>query len=575
MMSSTSKLWPPTIVSCSGKVLLAGGYLVLARHHHGFVLSTPSRFYTVVRDCNLSQERERTDPLTFKITVDSPQFVGARWVYDVARAEHVDGTDQCIVRPDPNNASSNPFVHLAIQSTLLLASALFPSLGSSLGSSLALSDLHIVVVGSNDFYSQQRADSTESSPSLKPFAHLGCAIADVHKTGLGSSAAMTTSLVAALLLHLDSRASNLCSPLPPPPPPNSSTQFATPPSSNASSTLSTSPSYPIKFPKNLIANSQLRIDQGTLGLIHNLAQYVHSLAQGKVGSGFDVSAAVWGSQVYRRFESVCLGQSLEVGNMLTPKALLNLLSPLLNPAWTNNRTAPNVAPFGLPPGMTLLLADVDAGSHTPSMVGKVLAWKKAEKEQADRIWSELHQANNDFAEILAKLSRGAKENPEFYEEQVQRFTGISSREWSELSGFKIASQHILSIRTLMREMGERSNVPIEPVEQTKLLDAVSELPGVVGAGVPGAGGYDAIWVLALSPPLSDSVLHPLEKVQDTLRGWKEMSVRPLSKLAWIVGGSGGGGGGEERSGSAEMVGLKRERMEEVQGLKEVVEAVVV
>ncbi|KDE07785.1 hypothetical protein MVLG_02053 [Microbotryum lychnidis-dioicae p1A1 Lamole] len=548
-MSSTSKLWPPTIVSCSGKVLLAGGYLVLARHHHGFVLSTPSRFYTVVRDCNLSQERERTDPLTFKITVDSPQFVGARWVYDVARAEHADGTDQCIVRPDRNNASSNPFVHLAIQSTLLLASALFPSLGSS----LALSDLHIVVVGSNDFYSQQRADSTESSPSLKPFAHLGCAIADVHKTGLGSSAAMTTSLVAALLLHLDSRASNLCSPLPPPPPPNSSTQFATPPSSNASSTLSTSLSYPIKFPKNLIANSQLRIDQGTLGLIHNLAQYVHSLAQGKIGSGFDVSAAVWGSQVYRRFESVCLGQSLEVGNMLTPKALLNLLSPLLNPAWTNNRTAPNVAPFGLPPGMTLLLADVDAGSHTPSMVGKVLAWKKAEKEQV--------------AERRRILN--------FYEEQVQRFTGISSREWSELSGFKIASQHILSIRTLMREMGERSNVPIEPVEQTKLLDAVSELPGVVGAGVPGAGGYDAIWVLALSPPLSDSVLHPLEKVQDTLRGWKEMSVRPLSKLAWIVGGSGAGGGGEERSGSAEMVGLKRERMEEVQGLKEVVEAVVV
>ena len=37
-------------------------------------------------------------------------------------------------------------------------------------------------------------------------------------------------------------------------------------------------------------------------LAHNLAQYVHCLAQGKVGSGFDVSAAVFGSQLYTRFD---------------------------------------------------------------------------------------------------------------------------------------------------------------------------------------------------------------------------------------------------------------------------------
>lgn len=37
-------------------------------------------------------------------------------------------------------------------------------------------------------------------------------------------------------------------------------------------------------------------------LTHNLAQFVHCLAQGKVGSGFDVSAAVYGSQLYTRFD---------------------------------------------------------------------------------------------------------------------------------------------------------------------------------------------------------------------------------------------------------------------------------
>lgn len=37
-------------------------------------------------------------------------------------------------------------------------------------------------------------------------------------------------------------------------------------------------------------------------LAHNLAQFVHCLAQGKIGSGFDVSAAVFGSHLYRRFD---------------------------------------------------------------------------------------------------------------------------------------------------------------------------------------------------------------------------------------------------------------------------------
>jgi phosphomevalonate kinase len=37
-------------------------------------------------------------------------------------------------------------------------------------------------------------------------------------------------------------------------------------------------------------------------LAHNLAQFVHCVAQGKVGSGFDISAAVFGSHIYTRFD---------------------------------------------------------------------------------------------------------------------------------------------------------------------------------------------------------------------------------------------------------------------------------
>jgi phosphomevalonate kinase len=42
-----------------------------------------------------------------------------------------------------------------------------------------------------------------------------------------------------------------------------------------------------------------------------------------------------------------------------------------------------------------------------------------------------------------------------------------------------------AIRGKMREMGTLSGVPIEPIEQTQLLDLCVSQPGVIGGGVPG------------------------------------------------------------------------------------------
>ena len=53
---------------------------------------------------------------------------------------------------------------------------------------------------------------------------------------------------------------------------------------------------------------------------------------------------------------------------------LNLL-PVLGTQ--NTEWDEKVKPFQLPPGTRLMLADVDAGSDTPSLVGKVLKWHKA------------------------------------------------------------------------------------------------------------------------------------------------------------------------------------------------------
>lgn len=65
-------------MSAPGKVLIAGGYLVLDPAYPGLVISTSSRFYTVVRT------RDGESSGRFPVRVLSPQFVGAEWEFIVS-----------------------------------------------------------------------------------------------------------------------------------------------------------------------------------------------------------------------------------------------------------------------------------------------------------------------------------------------------------------------------------------------------------------------------------------------------------------------------------------------------------
>lgn len=67
----------PTVISSPGKVLLAGGYLVLDPAYSGVVVSTSSRFYTAIG--TLPQPARAEGPI--QIRVRSPQFVNASWLY--------------------------------------------------------------------------------------------------------------------------------------------------------------------------------------------------------------------------------------------------------------------------------------------------------------------------------------------------------------------------------------------------------------------------------------------------------------------------------------------------------------
>ena len=74
---------PTTVVSAPGKVLIAGGYLVLEPAYSGLVVGTSSRFYSIVRDADNTTSSSQIEDNSHKtlINVRSPQFLDAEWTY--------------------------------------------------------------------------------------------------------------------------------------------------------------------------------------------------------------------------------------------------------------------------------------------------------------------------------------------------------------------------------------------------------------------------------------------------------------------------------------------------------------
>ncbi|TVY87523.1 Phosphomevalonate kinase, partial [Lachnellula willkommii] len=73
-----------TAVSAPGKVLLAGGYLVLDRAYTGLVFGLSARIHVLVHDIDTSSGVELSE-----IVVQSPQFLEAIWSYGY----HLNGDD--------------------------------------------------------------------------------------------------------------------------------------------------------------------------------------------------------------------------------------------------------------------------------------------------------------------------------------------------------------------------------------------------------------------------------------------------------------------------------------------------
>jgi len=484
-MTSLERDFSSVTVSAPGKVLLAGGYLVLEAPNAGFVVAADKRFYTSVSAGNGNNDNNGSDEARqpMRIRVESPQF-HSTWNYTYDESN-------CHLVASPSNESVNPFVEKTLRVCLI-----YLLLSSKLTTLAAPPSLDILIRADNDFYSvlpHLPTDSKKTPAEVSALPKfLPCPVdeetgkAVVHKTGLGSSAALTTSLVGALVHY---------------------------------------------FMRNLPE----RKEENLSAIIHNLAQICHCHAQGKVGSGFDVSAACHGTHVYRRFPKCLLPDLLQLldhfekksgGDIESDKDYHVKLGETLKASvelvpWKEDM----VTALNLPNDLQLLLADVRGGSESPSMARTVLKWKAAEKRQdSDEIphWSALSKLNPKIVDSLQQLAKDGNHKIDY-----DSLSKLPASEWpSDADSSLIFLRDTFSqIRKELRLMGEAAGVPIEPPPQQELCDATSKLPGVITALVPGAGGYDAVACLYINRT------EVVKSIGDLWSSWTSPVVCPLAVRA--------------------------------------------
>jgi phosphomevalonate kinase len=436
-------------VSAPGKILLAGGYLVLEAPNVGLVIAVDKRFTCKATFTPLSSTKKNDDEEDdiVSLSVSSPQFDNATWKYDYNRS-----TGKLAVRC---TTEKNTFLEKTLRVALLYLNVCCSS-----------SSIDLEILADNDFYSLlPHLEQRKLPVSLESVQSLPCHLpaptkeGKVLKTGLGSSACLVTSVVAALCF-----------------------------------------------------------DAKQESVISNLAQVCHCHAQGKIGSGFDVSAACHGAHIFQRSPKTP-AMSLLLQLLEEEDSNKDQLVSLLNETIQGKQWQGDVVPITqFPPMLQVMLGDIMGGSESPSMAKTVLKWKA----EADDIayWNTLRDLNERITELFQQLAIATTNSP--LEQELQVATTHASTWQSQHALLYDLYEAFGQYRRAFKSMGEAANVPIEPESQTLLCNATMELPGVVTCLVPGAGGYDAIACLYIN---DESVRQGIAQL------WSERGVCPLAVQA--------------------------------------------
>lgn len=112
----------------------------------------------------------------------------------------------------------------------------------------------------------------------------------------------------------------------------------------------------------------------------------------------------------------------------------------------------------------------------------------------------MNECNSKVEARFRNLIRLSEQSPEEYKSTIEWCSSRLFHQWSSAEdqvAVELLGLHdeFNRVRSLLRRMGELSDVPIEPKEQTQLLEACMQVPGVVMAGVPGGRSINCLFVL--------------------------------------------------------------------------------
>lgn len=327
-------------VSCYGKVLVTGGYLILWEQYRGLVISCSAQMKTAIK----------ISDGTGQLEIVSERFSG-RWNFEMQEFRELETCD-------------NKFVKESVRTAL---DVLRQIVGEEL---LSQRNIQLEIVGDEEFYLSS-------------------------KTGLGSSACVICCIVLALFEAFGVQ---------------------------------------------------------DLGLKHLTCQIANARAQQKIGSGFDISACIFGSHIFQRkklpFEDVESMSTLDIEILRQ-----------------HSHTWSQATSFSLPDCYQLILIEGDGSTDTRTFVRNLLQWVKNDESATEL----LEQLNSTF---------------ELIQESVERQDDLSIK------------QHGKEMRHLQREISRKAEVDILPEDIYMLLDEISlKIDNVVLAGVPGAGGRDAFYII--------------------------------------------------------------------------------
>ena len=414
--------------------------MIIEPYYQGIVLSGSARLKTTLRIFK-GMDVNNSD---IKITCKSSQMGDKIWIFNLS----IDKSDESLkfsIKLNSDESDSGHEFTLAILTTFF---TLLPNLKTVTHEQFSgfvenlsyIQSLEFDFLGDDSLYSFIPEESGDHKSEKK----------ELGKTGMGSSATFITSFIGALYSFVTQQ----------------------------------------KYETDLSLNE-----------INILSQIANSVWQKKIGSGFDIAAAAYGSLLFRRYtvtkEFTQIVESIE--NLISNKPNDNLTSYYIK-FYQEFDFIPNR--LQLPNWFKLCMVSTSSGSDTRVMVKQLMQWSEENKQQwegnENSIFTNIHWQN------LATIGLNIAESIEQARiAEQQESNSIDDYLEDSPKSLKESIENLQELNDQMRQeliaITEKSGVQVEPKRVTKILNEIkTRVKNTIMWGVPGAGGDDAVYILYYS-----------------------------------------------------------------------------